>query len=121
MEVILYLAIFGILCTVVHSCLEKQKAFSKGCWLLSGCVSILCMLGMRQVFTSTEQGEKSHELDYILFLYAALAICILIVFLLGLALKRFHKPEKNTAKEGRKERCGKYGKNKKGSQKIRDI
>ena len=92
------IAIFVLLFVIILKVLRQQSFFGKNTAIvLSLCVSLLCIIGLSQLFVATEKvGEVSEnsrkfspDLDFILLFYAALAIALLLSPLLWFITKIF--------------------------------
>ena len=86
---VIYITVFVVLFVVIHKVLKEHPIFEKGNVIISLCVSLLCIIGMRRMFV---QGD-GEGLDGMLLPYAVLGISILFMLLLML-IKKLPRPEK---------------------------
>ncbi|MBI9019452.1 MAG: hypothetical protein JEZ07_19560 [Phycisphaerae bacterium] len=79
MLTLIYVVIFVILFLIISNVLaENISVFGDYPKILAFCVTVLCMIGMFEVFS----GMEGIQVNVVLLPYAALAIWIIIMFML---------------------------------------
>ncbi len=94
MENLIYIAIFVILFVVIDQSLKAGLSYDGNSRLvLSACVTLLCMIGMKDMLSST----GSVEIEVMLLPYAALGVAILAVILIAGICTLFRKRSARTS------------------------
>ena len=109
---LIWIVVFLILFTVIRKVLKEQIFLEKGSPIISLCVSLLCVVGMKRVFTAGKDGFNP-----MLVPYAALGISVLFVLLL-MFIGKLQKKEEPQGEEQRTE-CEVDRDRRSGSEKIR--
>jgi hypothetical protein len=101
---IISLAIGTVLCIVIQRALAEASMFSRGvCWLLSFCVTSLCLIGLIRHVDPVLRPEAPQDhpaspsispmLDVLLLPYAALALAMLVLLILGFLRRCWQRAE----------------------------
>ena len=95
MEHLIEVFLFMILLVTINTVLKDNPFFEKGRVVISVCVSLLCVIGIRQAFASSKQGQG---ISVILWPYIALALGVFTVFFLKLFCRIPKDPEEKIRK-----------------------
>lgn len=102
MGILVTVIILALLFGVIHNVLRHIPIFQEKASMLALCVSLLCITGMMQGLVTDHIRAESAEFDFVLLLYAALGITILLMLLLKVSSRKSLK-EKSADKYYKRE------------------